>query len=147
MIYYPANERENVALAAWCADHIPHVGAAGFGAAQAIAVLRGNAIAAVAVFHDWQPEFGTLQCSLASVTPRWATPAAVRALLRYAFVTAGANKLWTATPHDAVRVLRFLAGIGLKPEATLKSHFGHKRHAVICRMMRSDWQRSRWCEV
>lgn len=144
MIYYPANPRENEALSAWCADRIPHVRGGHFGPCQAIAVLRGNSVSAVAVFHDWQPAFATLQASIASEAPRWASVDALRALLRYAFVTAKANKLWTAVPHDAARVLKFNAGLGLRPEATLRSHFGHKRHAVISSMMRSEWGRSRW---
>lgn len=144
MIYYPANPRENEALAAWCADRIPHVRGGTFGPCQAMAVMRGNAVEAVVVFHDWQQSFETLQCSMAAESPRWASAEVLRGLFAYVFKTARANKLWTATPHDAERVLKFNRGIGLKPEGTLGSHFGHKRHAVISRMFRSEWERSRW---
>lgn len=144
MIYYPANPAENSALAAWCADRIPHVRGGDFGPCQSVAVLQGNAVAAVVVFHDWQARFDTLQCSMAAETARWASRDVLRGLLGYVFRTARANKLWTAVPHDAERVLRFNRGIGLKPEGTLRSHFGHKRHAIISSMLRSEWERSRW---
>ena len=144
MIYYPANPTENSALAAWCADRIGHMNGRQFGPCQSLAVMRGNEVAAVVVLNDWLPENGTLQCSMAATTPRWATKGTLQALLFYVFATAKANKLWTAIPHDAERVLRFSRGIGLKPEATLRSHFGHKRHAVICSMLRSEYIRSPW---
>lgn len=144
MIYYPQNRVENDALAEWCADRIPHVRGGSFGACQSMAVMHGDEVRAVVVFHDWQPRAQTLQCSMAANTPRWATREALAGLMFYAFRTAGANKLWTAIPHDAQRVLKFNHGIGLKPEATLASHFGHKRHAVICRMFRAEWEKSRW---
>lgn len=144
MIYYPRNSLENQALAEWCADRIPHVRGGDFGPCQSMAVMQGEAVRAVVVFHDWQPRFATMQCSMAANTPKWATRENLAALLFYVFQTAGANKLWTAIPHDAARVLRFNKGIGLKPEGTLRCHFGHKRHAVICSMLRAEWERSRW---
>ena len=144
MIYHPANPQENEALAAWCADRIPHVAGGTFGPCQALAVVHEGQVRGVAVFHDWQSRFSTMQCSMASTTPKWARQETLRALFAYVFATAKANKLWTAIPHDAERVLRFNRGIGLKPEATLADHFGPKRHAVICRMKRSEWLRSRW---
>jgi hypothetical protein len=144
MIYYPANSRENDALTQWAADRIPHVRGGDFGPCQALAAVAGNSVRAVVVFHDWQPRHLTIQASVAAESPRWATKENLREVFRYAFDTVKANKLWAAVPHDAARVLKFNAGIGLKPEATLRSHFGHKRHAVIGSMMRSEWARSRW---
>jgi hypothetical protein len=145
LIYYPQSPLENSALAEWCADRIPHVRGGTFGACQSMAVMNGEDVRAVVVFHDWQPRFLTMQCSMAANTPKWATRDVLRGLMFYVFRTAGANKLWTAIPHDAERVLKFNRGIGLKPEGTLRSHFGHKRHAIICSMLRAEWERSRWC--
>ena len=62
----------------------------------------------------------------------------------HVFITAGANKLWTAMPHTRERAIRFNLGIGMKREAVLRHHFGPKAHAVICSMMRDEWARSRW---
>jgi hypothetical protein len=145
LIYYPQSPLENSALAEWCADRIPHVRGGSFGACQSMAVMNGDDVRAVVVFHDWQPRFLTMQCSMAANTPKWATRAVLRGLMFYVFRTAGANKLWTAIPHDAERVIKFNRGIGLKPEGTLRSHFGHKRHAIICSMLRAEWERSPWC--
>lgn len=143
MIYYPANASENASLMAWCADHIPYVRGRTIGPGQAIASVGGGALLGVAVFHDWQSAFGTLQVSCAAVSPRWALD--VAQMFDYAFTDAKAMKLWAAIPHDNTRALRFNAGLGFKSEATLRHHFGNKRHAVICSMLRQEWARSRWC--
>jgi hypothetical protein len=143
-LYYPANAAENAALVKWCADRIPHVRGGDFGPCQALGVVRRGRMAAVVVFHDWQKAFLTLQVSMASETPAWASRDVLRGMFAYGFLTARANKLWTATPHDAAGVLAFNRGIGMKSEATLGEHFGPKRHAVICRMFRREWEKSRW---
>ena len=143
-LYWPRDARENEALAQWCGRRIEHVGEAGFGLCRCVAVLRGNQIMAVVVFHDWQQAARTLQLSMAALSPLWATRQTLINLFSYAFHSAGANKLWTAIPHKSERALRFNKGIGLKPEATLRHHFGPKVHAVICAMLQSEWQNSKW---
>ena len=143
-LYWPRDARENEALAQWCGRRISHVGDAGFGPCQTAAVLRDGHVAAVVVFHDWQDQARTLQASIAADTPRWAGREVLEGIFSYTFKVAGANKLWAASPHNEARTLRFNKGIGLKPEATLRHHFGPKIHAVICAMLRSEWQHSRW---
>ena len=144
MLAFPKSPGEVEALAGWVASRIPHVGDAGFGPCAAVGVTLGGRLVAGVVFHDWQTGARTMQLSMAAVTPRWASRAVLTGLFFYAFGTAGAMKLWTATPHDAARVLKFNRGVGLKPEATLRHHFGPRRHAVISSMLRSEWERSRW---
>ena len=145
-------------LAMWAARRIPHVGEAGFGPCQAIGVASGpgddDKLLAVVVFHDWQPACGTLQCTVAAASPRWASRGALQALFAYGFEQCGARKLWTCTPLGpglnkaqaamSKRALKFNAGIGFRSEATLREHFGRGIHAEICGFMRSEYQRSRW---
>lgn len=145
MIIFARTPEERQALREWAGSRIPNVGKDGFDpGAQCAAVIRHGALAAVVLFHDWQPMARTLQCSMAADTPLWASHAALRGLFGYAFVTAGANKVWTAMPHTGERAIRFNVGIGMKREAVLRHHFGPKVHAVICSMMRDEWARSRW---
>lgn len=127
----------------WIIDRIPHC-RRGFGPAVFAGVMQGGALVAGVAFHDWQDDHQTLQLSMAASSPRWASAGTMKTLFRYAFVTAGANKLWTAIPSGNERALRFNVGIGLKREGCLRHHFGHKSHAVIHSMMRAEWQRSRW---
>jgi RimJ/RimL family protein N-acetyltransferase len=130
-------------VAAWVVANIPHMAGWGdFGACKAIGVVddHGQAIAG-AVFHDYQPKYKTVQLSMAATSPRWATRGNIYWILRYPFEEIGINKVWTATSHLNERALRFNEGIGFKREAVLAHHFGHKQHAVICRMFRSDYAR------
>lgn len=135
------------AMAAWCARRIPHVGAAGFGPCRAIGIASSAEpdarMLAACVFHDYQPAFATCQISFAAASPRWASRETIRGLLAVPFDQYGCNKVWVAIPHDGKRALRFCLGIGMVREATLRHHFGPKRHAVICSMLDKEY-RARW---
>jgi RimJ/RimL family protein N-acetyltransferase len=137
------------ALAGWAARKIPHVGEVGFGPCVAIGIASGpdsdDKLLGVCVFHDWIPSYGTMQCSMVATTPRWATKGTIAALLFYVFRQAGARKLWVAIPHRNERALNFCKGIGFTKEGSLRDHFGRDSHAVICRMLRSEYEHGRWC--
>ena len=144
MLIFAATDEERALVAAWAAERIDAVRGGDFGPCQVAGVVVGGVLVAAVVFHDWQDNARTLQLSMAADSPRWASPDVLRGLFRYAFVRAGANKLWTATPHTNARAVRFNHGIGMKQEATLRHHFGPKSHAVICSMLAAEWQRSKW---
>lgn len=144
VIRWALDEDEAALVAPWVAMRVPHVDR--FGPCQAAVVERNGETAAVVLFHDWNPSAQTMQLSMAADTPRWATRPVVAALFHYAFVTGGANKLWTAVPHDARRVIRFNEGIGLRREAVLRHQFGHKQHAVIFSMLANEWRKSHWAK-
>lgn len=130
-------------LAAWAAERIPHVGDAGFGPCWSVGVARERRLAAVVVFHDFQPSMGTVQLSCAAETPRWATRDVVGAILGAAFrgrLGAPVRRVWTATQHTNERAIRFNLGIGFTREATLREHFAPKVHAVICGMLEREWR-------
>lgn len=131
------------ALAAWAAARIPHVGVAGFGPCWAIGVTRGEALAAVVVFHDWQAAHGTVQLSCAAETPRWASREVVAEILGLAFngMWWRLRKVWTATPSTNERALRFNRGIGMKQEAILRHHMAPGVHSVICSMLEAEYRR------
>ncbi len=97
-------------------------------------------MAAGVVFHDWQPEFQTIAFSIAADSPIWTAPPIVRALLSYPFEQLGVNKLWTATPIQNDRAWKLAKVLKFTREATLRHHFGHKKHAVINSMMRDEYQ-------
>jgi len=92
------------------------------------------------VYHDFQEKFGTIQISMAADSPRWAQRGIIRACLHYPFEQLGVGKVWTAIASDNRRAIRFNEGIGLRREAILSRHFGSK-HAVICRMLRKEYDR------
>ena len=118
---------ESEALAAWVATQIPHVGEGGFGPCTAIGIATGHGWDAkfygAVVFHDYQPRTGTIQVSAASLSPRWAEPGILRALLHYPFQQIRVRKLWMAIPHDNAKALQFNLHLGMVREAVLRHHF------------------------
>jgi RimJ/RimL family protein N-acetyltransferase len=132
--------------AEWVAEQIPHVERFQPPYRSALIFDSGHRVIAGVVFHDWIPAAGTIQLSMAAISPKWATRDTLAGLFRYAFETNGANKLWTATPHKSDRAIRFNRGIGMKQEAVLRHQFGPGVHAVVCSMLAAEWRASRWCD-
>lgn len=94
--------------------------------ARAIGIAddRDNVLGVV-VFHQWQPDHGTIQVSAAASDPRWLRARkAVDAMFDYGFNTCGCHKLWSATPRSNRRALKFVWGLGFQPEAILSHHYG-----------------------
>ena len=131
------------AVAAWVARQIPHVGAHGFGPCRAVAVASGARPLAGVVFHDYQPEAGTVQISMAAVSVMWAQRETIRGILAIPFEQYKCFKVWTCIPADNARAIRFNEGIGMKSEATLRHQFGRGRHARIFGMTAPEF-RAKW---
>lgn len=128
-------------VAQWVASRIPHVGGKGFGPCAAIGVLSKDKLIAGMVYHDYQPDFETIQLSMAADSPMWARREICRGLLAYPFHQLGCFKVWTATPLDNEAALKVNIHCGFKREAVLGHHFGRKRHAVICRLLLPEFNK------
>lgn len=126
-------------IAQWVADRIPHVD--DFGPSRSIGVVSDGRLLAGCVYHDCQPRHETIQLSMAADSPMWARREVIAGLLAYPFVQLGFYKVWTATPADGEAALKVNKHIGFTREAILAHHFGRKRHAVINRMLRPDYER------
>lgn len=134
-------------LAAWAAKRIPHIGTReAFGPCVAIGVASGptkdDKLWAVCVFHDYIPQYETVQISMAACNPRWASRATIRDLLATPFLQYKAYKVFTATPHDLEKVVKFNEAIGFKREGSVLRHqFGRNRHAIICGMIWPEYKK------
>ena len=126
-------------VAEWTANLIPHV--EDFGPCIAIGVQsRGRLIAGV-VYNEFNPRYGIIQLSMAAVSPMWARKEIIAELLHYPFEQLGVYKVFTAIPADNAMAIKVNSHVGLKREAVLAHHFGKKRHAVIMRILRPDYDR------
>jgi RimJ/RimL family protein N-acetyltransferase len=137
MVHLVAGHTDKVA--AWTVSHIPHV--SDFGPCEAIAVMNGEYIIAGVVYHDYQPTCASIQLSMAAESPMWARREIIAQLLDYPFNQLSVNRVWTATPIDNEKALKVNRHIGFKREAVLHSAFGKKRHGVIMRMLKPDYQK------
>jgi hypothetical protein len=135
------------ALAAWAAERIPQMAGGDFGPCWAVGVIRSGAIAAVCVYHDWQPHHGVVQLSVAADSPRWASRQVLAALLGVPFLMPlgpGAEpcrKAVAVCASDNARALEFVRGVGFTQEAVLAHQFAPRKHAVVHRMFARDYAR------
>jgi RimJ/RimL family protein N-acetyltransferase len=118
---------------------IPHV--EDFGPCIAIGVQSKGRLIAGIVYNEYQPRYSIIQLSMAAVSPMWARKEFIAELLRYPFEQLGVYKVFTAIPADNAMAIKVNSHVGLKREAVLAHHFGKKRHAVIMRMLRPDYDR------
>lgn len=131
-------------VAAWAARQLPHVGEAGFGLCRAVAIVSGSdqPLGAI-VYHDYNRQYGTVQISMATVSPMWAQPQTIRDLLAIPFDQYRCNKVWTCIPADNKRAQRFNAGIGMVREGVLRDVFGRKRNGFVYGMLAHEY-RAKW---
>lgn len=99
-------------VAAWVARAI---GMNGFHGGPILACgVTGDdgALLAGVVYHDFYPEHGDIQVSMAAVSPRWCTRANVRAILRAAYAANRCDRITACIDADNIRALKILTGLG-----------------------------------
>lgn len=93
------------------------------------------------IFNQWDPEYSTIQVSVAADTPKWATRNVIREILGYAFSEININKVWCLMASTGLRAQRFNAGIGFTREAVLRHHLGQGTHAILTSMMAEEYRK------
>lgn len=92
----------------------------------------------VVVFHNWDPDAGTMQVSAAADDARWLLARRAIAIMRhYVFIDCNCQKIWSVTPLKNKRGLRLVRALGLTPEAVLRRHLAND-DAVISRQYREE---------
>lgn len=138
-------------FARWAAEKIPTIGKAeNFGKYIAVGVATGRAstdkLQAVIVYHDYYPQYGHCQLSVAAADPRWVSKRNIRALLSIPFYQYRCHTVRISTVHTNERVIRLAEAIGFKRETTLADFFGKGRHAAVCRMSIGFYEKKYWPE-
>jgi RimJ/RimL family protein N-acetyltransferase len=130
-------------IAKWVAERTVD-GPSSFGKCASIGVLNpaGDRMLAGMVYSQYKPEYSTIQASIASVSPLWATRGTIRALLHYPFMQLGCYKVWACVNIKNTRCCKCLEHIGFKREATLAHHLGKGNHALIYRLLKPEYVRN-----
>ena len=98
-------------VASFVASLIPEC-SRGFGACQAMGVLdRDDKLVAGVVFNNWEPEYGVIEISGATVNRRWLTRAIVREIFSYPFDTLDCQMIVTRV-HPKSHLRRIWATVG-----------------------------------
>lgn len=129
-------------VAKWVADRMPYVSE--FNQCAAIGLAENKQLIAAVVYHNYIPDYGNIEISMAADTPRWATPEAIGTFLRYPFVQLRCRRVTTCTPAKNKRALRFNYGIGFKKEGVVRQGYG-KDDLVVCGLLYREAKK--WIET
>lgn len=123
----------------WVIERVPHL--TEIGHCTSIGIVSGDRLIAGVLYHDYQPHFRNIQLSMAADSPMWARPGNIAALLHYPFEQLKVWMLYTVTPESNERALKVNKHIGIKRKTVLPHMFGKRKHAVLCEMTRSDYDK------
>lgn len=125
----------NRMLAEWCAARLGH---ALSGPYATMAVIDGDEIIAVVVYHDWSKAHGTMQMSAAATTARWLTRPVLREMFDYPFRQLGNQLVALRVSDRNERMKRIALRFGFKgyPIPRLR---GRDEGEIIFTLTDDDW--------
>ncbi len=137
----------NKSIADWCASHIARSGLErGFPEPYTTAaVLEGDVLIGACVFHNWQPEEGTIEISAASLSPRWLPLRVQREICSYVFDQLGCQLMVMRTTPENDRLRKMLKRFGFR-EFEIPRLLGRDKSQIVLTLADDDWRESRFCE-
>ncbi len=124
-------------IAAWVARRVPAYkerGAGGFGPHYAIGLIDKSRPIAGLVFHNYVPEDGVCELTVASTTPLWFSPTAFRAVDQYTAKNGVDKLLLWVTDRRLARACKRAVGAKLYPVPELDR--------ILCVITRDGWRAS-----
>lgn len=135
--------RPSAELVAWAAERLKAANGAPVDASAMGVEDSEGRILGVVMFTNWEPWFGTIECSAAADDARWLLAReAINRMWAYAFETCGVQKVWARTPLKNKRALRMVKALGMTFEAKLPRQFGND-DAIISHRFREEWTHGR----
>lgn len=99
------------AVARWAGERLR---VADWGPCRAIGIVRGGDLVAGVVYSQYRHP--NIEVSIATSARSWATPGAIRAIMRYPFVQLGCKRLTATTEATNQRARAFLCRLGFRQE-------------------------------
>lgn len=96
-----------------------------------------------AVYHNYHPEYRSIEISFATATKRCLTRQIIREILSDPFARLDCQRVTAVTPRLARPAREFLERIGFKREGLIRKGFGTD-HAVVYGLLKSEWLSSKW---
>jgi RimJ/RimL family protein N-acetyltransferase len=137
MIHLVAGHTDEISR--WVSDRVK--GGCDFGPCEGLAIMQDDKLIAGVIYHEYRPDYKSIQLSMAADSPRWAKRDVIAQLLQYPFEQLGVYRLFTMTPVWNKLAIKTNSHIGLKQEAVLNSMFGENQHGVVMRMLKPDYNR------
>lgn len=118
----------------------------GFSKYEAIGVVdRDGQLVGGAVYHNWNPESGTIEVTAASSAPNWATREVVRAVFGYPF-DIGCQLLVARTAEGNDGPLRVWRALGADFYRIPRLR-GPDQAEIITTLTVERWKETRWARV
>lgn len=126
-------------VAAWVARALD-VDPAEFGPCSACGVALGGRLVAGVVYNEYRimRAGSSIQASIASTTPRWASRAVLRDLFAYPFVQMGVSRLWASTSRKNKRARGFLERLGFRFEGIARRAYDGAVDAALYSMLPAE---------
>lgn len=130
-------------VAKFVAEHAPIEQPAWHEGFHAIGVIRGDgALIAGVVFSSNRQDFGAWELSVVSVVSCAVSIEIANQLKSFAFRQLPANRIEARTAADNKRARAGLKALGFTEEGVNADYYGPRRHAVMARLLKSEWERS-----
>ena len=110
-----------------------------FGPCRALAVAHNGALAAGVVYHDYRPQHGDCQITIAAINPRWAGRETIAYLLQYPFIELDCRRVSTTVRSDNQRALDMNVRLGFCIEWVRRHFFAPGVDCIEWGMMREEW--------
>lgn len=128
-------------VARWVAQRIPDCDR-GFGECQAFGIINDAGFLGGVVFHNWNPECGTIEVSAAAKSPKWARPHIITELFSYAFGACGCRIVIARQSERNTRARKLWRAFGAK-EYVIPDLRADGEAETIFTLKNEDWQKSR----
>ena len=108
-----------------------------FGACAACGVILDDELIAGVVYSDYRPlkQGASMQASIASVSPRWATRKVLRSLFAYPFTQMEVSRLWAYTARKNKKARDLLDRLGFKYEGMARRGYDGRQDAATFGML------------
>lgn len=107
-----------------------------------MAVMSGRFIAAGVVYHDWNPENGTICMSAYAASPRWLTRRVLWHLFEYPFDQVGCQMVILQVSERNKRMLSILERFGFSMTRIPRGR-GRDEDEIICTLTDDAWRQSK----
>lgn len=112
----------------------------GFGDCTAIGVRKDGLLVAGIVYHNWSPEWETIELSGAATDKRWMTRPIIHGLLEYPFSFCQMVIAQHSVRNPARDIWKRLGA----QEYVIRRLHGRHTNAAIATLTKEAWQEGRW---
>lgn len=131
-------------VADFVAALIPACRGRGFGRCKTIGVVEGGLLIAGLVYHNYDPDAGTIEISGAALPGHyWMTRETLKRMYQYPFLGCRCQMVINRVPADDERQLRQLAAYNYMFIRVPRA-LGRDKDGVLCLLTREDWEANKF---